>query len=63
MLIHVPERLLLINYVSNPGASDYTAVIAIGGGQTGLPAITPASVKVKYLLSATGVSEKYNITW
>ncbi|KAG8908805.1 hypothetical protein FRB99_003043 [Tulasnella sp. 403] len=58
----VASRVVLINYVSNPGASDYTAQIAIGGGQTGLPSKTPTSVKVKYLRADT-VSEKYNITW
>ncbi len=55
-------RVVLINYVSDPGASDYTAIIAVGGGNSGQPAATPASVRVKYLLAST-VSEKYNITW
>lgn len=59
----VASRVVLINYVQNPGASDYTAAIAIGGGDSGQPSITPASVKVKYLKSVTGVSDKYNITW
>ncbi|KIO18114.1 glycoside hydrolase family 79 protein [Tulasnella calospora MUT 4182] len=55
-------RAVFINYVSNPGASDYTVQVAIGGQQTGLPNKTPTSVKVKYL-RADSVSVKYNITW
>ena len=43
-----PVRVLLINFISDPTRnSDLTAAIAIGGGQTGQPASTPASVKVK----------------
>lgn len=60
----VASRVLLINYVTEPGTGDYTANIAIGGQQTGLPSITPTSVRVKYLLTGSqSVSEKYNITW
>ncbi len=56
------SRVVLVNYVSNPGASDYTAVIGVGGGSTGLPSVTPATVRVKYLL-ADSVQEQFNITW
>ncbi|CAL1698442.1 unnamed protein product [Somion occarium] len=56
-------RLALFNYVSDStGASDSTVAIAIGGGETGQPNGTPASVKVKYLL-APSVSDKQNVTW
>lgn len=60
----VATRLVLVNYVqpTTPGGNDYTATFAIGGAQTGLPAVTPASVKVKYLLAAS-VNSKDNITW
>jgi hypothetical protein len=45
-----PVRLVLINFVSDSsGASDVTAAISIGGGQTGQPNATPASVQVKYV--------------
>ncbi|KAG8983833.1 hypothetical protein FRB93_006940 [Tulasnella sp. JGI-2019a] len=58
------SRVLLINYVTEPGTGDYVANIAIGGLDTGLPSLTPASVRVKYLLSASNsVAEKFNITW
>ncbi|KIK59064.1 glycoside hydrolase family 79 protein [Collybiopsis luxurians FD-317 M1] len=58
-----PVRVALFNYITDPsGASDYTASIAIGGGQTGTSNATPGQVKVKYLL-APSVSEKSNITW
>jgi hypothetical protein len=41
-------RVVLFNYVTDPsGANDYTATISIGGGQTGQPNGTPASVQVK----------------
>lgn len=43
-----PVRVLLINFISDPsGNSDVTAAVAIGGGQSGQPSATPASVKVK----------------
>ncbi|KAG8988917.1 hypothetical protein FRB90_002499, partial [Tulasnella sp. 427] len=58
----VATRAVFINYVSNPGASDYTVQLAIGGQQTNLPSKTPLSVRVKYL-RADSVSVKYNITW
>lgn len=62
----VASRLLLVNYVqpavAGSNANDYLATFAIGGGQTGLPAITAASVKVKYLRAAS-VNSKDNITW
>ncbi|KAF5375774.1 hypothetical protein D9757_008978 [Collybiopsis confluens] len=58
-----PVRVALFNYITDPSeASDYTASIAIGGGQTGTANGTPSQVKVKYLL-APSVSEKSNITW
>jgi len=56
-------RLALFNYVTDPtGASDYVATFAVGGGSTGQANLTPAQVKVKYLL-APSVSERSNITW
>lgn len=60
----VASRLLLVNYVqpTTPNANDYVATFAVGGGQTGLAAVTPASVKVKYL-RADSVNSKDNITW
>ncbi|KAG8962821.1 hypothetical protein FRC03_003721 [Tulasnella sp. 419] len=57
------SRVALINFVSDPsGANDYTANIQVGGGETGLPGVSPSEVYVKYL-SAPSVSEKFNITW
>ncbi len=58
----VASRLLFINYVSQPGVSDYTVQFAVGGQQTGQESKTPLSVRVKYLL-ADSVSQKFNITW
>ncbi|KAG8995622.1 hypothetical protein FRB90_000137 [Tulasnella sp. 427] len=60
----VASRLILINYVqpTTPGANDFVATFAVGGGQPGLTPVTPASVKVKYLL-ADSVNSKDNITW
>ncbi|KAJ8523178.1 hypothetical protein ONZ45_g296 [Pleurotus djamor] len=56
------SRVALFNYVSDPsGASDYTATISVGGGNTGVPNATPAEVKVKYLSSPSVASS--NITW
>jgi hypothetical protein len=43
-----PVRVALFNYVTDSsGASDITATIAVGGGQTGQPNATPGQVKVK----------------
>lgn len=43
-----PVRVALFNYMTDPsGASDYTASISIGGGETGQDDATPSSVKVK----------------
>ncbi|KAG8951956.1 hypothetical protein FRC04_005289 [Tulasnella sp. 424] len=60
----VASRLVLVNYVqpTSPGANDYTATFAIGGAQTGLPSVSPTSVKVKYLV-APSVGSKDGITW
>ncbi|KAG9026611.1 hypothetical protein FRB95_008665 [Tulasnella sp. JGI-2019a] len=59
----VASRAVLVNYVTEAGRG-YTAQIAIGGQKTGLPSVTPASVRVKYLLAGSNsVSENYNITW
>ncbi|KAF7980155.1 hypothetical protein HWV62_39611 [Athelia sp. TMB] len=56
-------RLAMFNYLDDPsGNSDYTATISVGGSNMGEPAVTPASVQVKYLL-APSVSSKTNITW
>lgn len=44
-----PTKLALFNFITDSsGANDWTATIAIGGGQTGQPGATPSSVKVKY---------------
>jgi hypothetical protein len=57
-----PTRLVLINYVDDAsGQRDLTARIAIGGGQTGPGATTPAQVRVKYF-EAPSVSFKGNMT-
>ncbi|KIO31217.1 glycoside hydrolase family 79 protein [Tulasnella calospora MUT 4182] len=60
----VATRLLFVNYVQPtvPNANDYIVTFAVGGGQTNLPAITPATVKVKYL-RADSINSKDNITW
>lgn len=43
-----PVRVALFNYITDPsGASDYTAAISVGGGDTGQEGITPETVKVK----------------
>ncbi|KAI0051175.1 glycoside hydrolase family 79 protein [Auriscalpium vulgare] len=58
-----PTKLVLFNFVTdNSTASDYTASISIGGGQTGQPGASPSQVKVKYL-RAESVSQKGNFTW
>ena len=45
-------KLALFNYVTDPaGAAASNVSFAVGGGQTGQPPGTPATVKVKYLLS------------
>ncbi|KAG8992102.1 hypothetical protein FRB94_012010 [Tulasnella sp. JGI-2019a] len=57
-------RVVLVNYVTAPGTGDYTANIAIGGQQTGMPNLTPATVRVKYLLAGSkSVTERDDITW
>ncbi|KAG8678311.1 hypothetical protein FRC08_017875, partial [Ceratobasidium sp. 394] len=57
-----PARVVLFNYIDDPsGANDYTANIAIGGQQTGLPSTTPSSVNVRYMRSSALGS--HNITW
>ncbi|KAJ3727373.1 hypothetical protein DFJ43DRAFT_1001722 [Lentinula guzmanii] len=58
-----PVRMVLINFLSDSsGNSNYTANIAIGGGQTGQSNTTPSQVKVKYL-TASSVSQKGNYSW
>lgn len=58
-----PMRLALFNYLDDAsGAHDLTVAISIGGGETGQPASTPSSVRVKYLL-AEHVTAKTNFTW
>jgi len=58
-----PSKVVLFNYMSDTsGASDYVAHISVGGGETGQAAATPNSIKIRRL-SATSVSQKYNITW
>ena len=58
----VLSKLALFNYVTDPsGAAASNVSFAIGGGQTGQPPGTPATVKVKYLLSESTAFR--NITW
>ena len=58
----VISKLALFNYVTDSSdAAVSNVTFAIGGGQTGQPAGTPATVKVKYLLSESTTSR--NITW
>jgi len=58
----VLSKLALFNYVTDTTDAGVSAVtFAIGGGQTGQPAGTPATVRVKYLLSDSTASR--NITW
>ena len=41
-------RVALVNFMTDPsGANDYTVSISVGGGDSGQPAATPASVQVK----------------
>ena len=58
-----PMRVALFNYLDDTsGAHDLSVAISIGGGETGQPASTPSSVRVKYLL-AEHVTAKGNFTW
>jgi hypothetical protein len=58
-----PMRIALFNFLDDAsGAHDLRVVISIGGGETGQPASTPSSVRVKYLL-AEHVTTKGNFTW
>ncbi|KAJ4474775.1 glycoside hydrolase family 79 protein [Lentinula lateritia] len=58
-----PVRMVLINFLSDSsGSSNYTANIAIGGGQTGQSNTTPSQVTVKYL-TALSVSQKGDYSW
>ncbi|KAL0954363.1 hypothetical protein HGRIS_003354 [Hohenbuehelia grisea] len=57
------SKVALFNYITDPsGASNYTATISVGGGETGSPNSTPAQVKVKYLTSDS-VATKDTIKW
>ncbi|TDL20289.1 glycoside hydrolase family 79 protein [Rickenella mellea] len=58
-----PVRVAMTNFITDPsGANDYTAMISIGGGQTGTPGATPATIKVKHF-TADSVSQKANLSW
>ena len=58
----VLSKLALFNYVTDPSPSAVSVVtFALGGGTSGQPAGTPATVKVKYLLSNSTASR--DITW
>ena len=58
-----PMGVALFNFLNGlSGANDLNVIISIGGGQTGQPASTPPSVRVKYLL-ANEVTTKVNFTW
>ena len=59
----VPMRVALFNYLDDASrAHDLSVTISVGGGETGQPASTPPSVRVKYLL-AEHVTAKTNLTW
>ncbi|TBU40507.1 hypothetical protein BD309DRAFT_870161 [Dichomitus squalens] len=56
-------RVALVNFMTEQnGVGSYQATISIGGGLTGEPNATPASVKVKYL-TAPSVAEKQQVFW
>ena len=58
-----PMRVALFNYLDDTsGAHDLKVAISVGGGETGQPASTPSSVRVKYL-RAEHVTSKTNFTW
>jgi len=58
-----PMRVALFNYMDDDSsAHDLSVAISVGGGETGQPTTTPASVRVKYLL-ADHVTVKGNFTW
>ena len=58
-----PMRVALFNFLDDAsGAHDLRVAISVGGGETGQPASTPSSVRVKYLL-AEHVTTKGNFTW
>jgi hypothetical protein len=58
-----PMKVALFNYLDDEsGAHHLSVAISIGGGETGQPAGTPPSVRVKYLL-ADHVTTKSNFTW
>lgn len=58
-----PMRVALFNFITDPsGASNYTAQIAVGGGNTGQANASPTSVAVRYFV-APSVSSKGNFTW
>jgi len=58
-----PMKVALVNYLDDDtGAHDLNVAISIGGGETGQPASTPSSVRVKYLL-ADHVTTKGNFSW
>jgi hypothetical protein len=47
----VPQRVILINHLTDPnGGANYTANIAIGGGNTGQAIAIPTSVTVKQVV-------------
>jgi len=58
-----PMKVALFNFLNDrSGAHDLSVAISVGGGETGRPTSTPASVRVKYLL-ADEVTTKVNLTW
>ena len=59
----IPTKVALFNYLDDDsGSHDLSVTISVGGGQTGQPPNTPASVRVKYLI-ADHVTTKGNFTW
>lgn len=59
-----PMKVALFNYLDDDsGAHDLSVAISIGGGETGQPAGTPTSVRVKYLVAEHVTVKNGNYTW
>jgi len=59
-----PMKVGLFNYLDDDtGAHDLSVAISIGGGQSGQPAGTPSSVRVKYLVGEHVTVKNGNYTW
>jgi len=54
-----PTRVVIVNFVSDDSRNnDLTVSISIGGGQTGQPSTTPASVKVKCVQAINSLTRR-----